>query len=492
MAFVEINPKYQDFLREHGLVRADQFLRLPAVVISGHPDRHVAQVRLGRGPWAVAAYLKREHRVRWRDRLANAWAGFGFVSKALREARLLQALGPAGVPCPEWVAVGEDEDGRAFLLVRELAACLDLRVFLRQRRPAPPRERYRFARRLGEAVARLHAAGFDHPDLYGKHVLVDPHTEEIRFLDWQRSRRRPAGWRDLAALHATLADDLARPRERLACLAAYLRAVGGHRRELRQAVRGICRRAVALLRRRHVREQHQPPLPTGTQNLIWLDGEALCMTRAFWASCRGDVPGWLATPAPERTRLVSSAVALPDGGPGLLVRRRAVRPFGRLRGRRPVSPELRQAGLLFRLQRYGIPTPELLAVGQRETGPGWLDSFLLLRPLPDTMPLAEWLSEHDGRARLFREGAALLRRLHEAGCHFLADDGPCPFQVQVRSGAMPALVLGSASGIATCRRVGPSLARRDVALLRREFARARPAEAAAAPRAGGCLLGQQP
>src|SRR5215472_11412029 len=130
MAFVEINPKYQDFLRRQGLVSAGQFLRLPAVVISGHPDRHVAQVALGTGPDAVNAFLKREHRVWWKDRLAGAWAGFGLVSKSYREARVLQALERAGLPCPEWIAAGEDERGRAFLLVRELTRFLDLRVFL--------------------------------------------------------------------------------------------------------------------------------------------------------------------------------------------------------------------------------------------------------------------------------------------------------------------------------------------------------------------------
>ncbi len=72
----------------------------------------------------------------------------------------------------------------------------------------------------------MHAAGFTHPDLYSKHVLVGPDGASVQFLDWQRSRRRLVldarrRARDLAALHATLADDLARPRERLACLRGY-------------------------------------------------------------------------------------------------------------------------------------------------------------------------------------------------------------------------------------------------------------------------------
>jgi hypothetical protein len=92
MAFVEINPRYRAFLEGHGLVSAAQFLALPGALFCGHPDRNVARTLIGTGPEALPAYLKREHAVLWRTRLANAWAGFGFVSRSTREARLLQAL----------------------------------------------------------------------------------------------------------------------------------------------------------------------------------------------------------------------------------------------------------------------------------------------------------------------------------------------------------------------------------------------------------------
>jgi hypothetical protein len=392
MAFVEINPRYDDLLRRHGLVSADDFLRLPAVIISGHPDRHVGQVVLG----DLRAFLKREHRVRWKDRLANAWAGFGYASKAVREALLLQLLRDKDIGAPEWLAAGEDDRGRAFLLVREQTDCVDLRVFLAERCGTTPRQRYAFARRLGEVLARIHAAGFSHGDLYAKHVLVEPGTEVVHLLDWQRSHYRTAvGWgrrrRDLAALHATLADGLVRPRERLACLLTYLRTGGTPLKgaRLRCFLTSINRKAKALLRRRHVREQHQLPLEPGTQNLIWLGGEALCVTREFWSRCRGQLPPWLAacglaSDVPGRKRLTSTEVSLPDGGHGILVRRREFRPlhwlWARLRRRRPESPELHQAGVLFRRQRHGLPAPRLLAVGQRETGPGSFESFLLVEP----------------------------------------------------------------------------------------------------------------
>src|SRR5437762_444397 len=129
-SFVEINPHYRALLKEHGVHSSADFLALPAVIISGHPDRNVARVTLGEGASAVPAFMKCEHRIPWRDRLANAWAGLGFASKSHREARLLTSLRQAGIGCPDWIAAGEDGKGRAFLLVRELTGASDLRVFL--------------------------------------------------------------------------------------------------------------------------------------------------------------------------------------------------------------------------------------------------------------------------------------------------------------------------------------------------------------------------
>src|SRR3954468_6162730 len=102
MAFVEVNPAYRALLERHGLTCADRFLALPAVIVSGHPDRNVARVTL-QGDTPFHAYLKREHRIPWRDRLANLWAGLRSASKSYREGRTLQALRRAGVACPEVV-----------------------------------------------------------------------------------------------------------------------------------------------------------------------------------------------------------------------------------------------------------------------------------------------------------------------------------------------------------------------------------------------------
>ena len=91
-----VNPAYAAALDRAGLIQPEDFLRLPETIVSGHPGRQVSRVVLGNGPETIPAFLKREHRVPWKDRLANAWAGFGFVSKSYREARLLAAVRQAG------------------------------------------------------------------------------------------------------------------------------------------------------------------------------------------------------------------------------------------------------------------------------------------------------------------------------------------------------------------------------------------------------------
>jgi tRNA A-37 threonylcarbamoyl transferase component Bud32 len=384
MAFVTINPAHRDLLERHGLTCAERLSALPGLIVSGHPGRHVVRVSVG----SVTAYLKREHRVLWRDRLLSAAAGFGFASLAVREAWMLSALRTAGVACPDWMVAGEDEHGRAFLLLAALPGAVDLRQYLRDHCGESPSWRYRFARDLGIALAGIHEAGFDHPDLYAKHVLVVPATGRCYFLDWQRSRRRRrVGWlarvRDLAALDATLAEVLVTGRERLACLRGYLGASTlGERlattdREFAKAIRETVSH---LLGRQHVRKERASPPPLMGEGILWLDGEALCVTQKFWEEMGGEVPGWL--PLPKTGGGTSCrAVPLAGGRRGLLVRRWCDQPLAwlwcALRRRPLLSPELRDAGRFFRLQKHGQAAPRVLAFGQRRPRPWRTESFIL-------------------------------------------------------------------------------------------------------------------
>jgi tRNA A-37 threonylcarbamoyl transferase component Bud32 len=446
MAFVEIEPRYQEEFRRRGLVRAEDFLSLPGVIVSGHPNRHVARVEIQRGSRSIVGFIKREHRVPWKERLESAVAGFGLVSKSVREGAILRMLARAGVSCPEALARGEDENGRAFVLVRELTGAVDLRVFLRQHLQSRS-QRPLFFSALGREVAKLHAAGFEHRDFYSAHVLVEPMSWNISFLDVQRCRMHPrVSWqarlRDLATLDATLADDLAGPEERSALVRAYRSTVltplvsgasffGSKPQNIvpsfEAIASGVRRRSRALAMNPRMRELRQSTWTHAPQALLWLDGEALCVTPGFQSLLGGTVPDWLRAVSRGDgygARETRKSMELPDGRHGLLIHRHSPSPlraaWAWLRGRPQVPVELQQARMIFHLERHGIRVPELLAVGRRPLE-RWRQSSFLLIAIPETTSLRRWLEANAQRCnlgirrRLIRNLARVLRRLAHAG-----------------------------------------------------------------------------
>ena len=427
-------------LLAHAADAADPF-DLPGEVVSGHPDRHVVRVELpGRDR---PLYLKREHRVGWRERLRQWLDGFGWASRCGREAAVIRELGAAGLPCPTVVARG-DSGGRAFLLVEELPGT-ELRRLLSDGGLSPA-DRRRLMARLGRAVGELHAAGFTTPDLSAKHVFVDPDTFEPTLIDWQSARRvRRVSGRDrlaaVALLHASLADHLAGPRDRLRFLRAYCRVAGPI------SPRDVTPLAVKAGRRRSVRDQLQPAGTGPDQRLVWLAGEAVCAVpdvAANWPTPAVCPPFYDGPPG-------TFAVTLPDGRPAVLVRGRSVAPLGRLRvwlrGRPWRSPGVTLGRVLFHLERYGVPAPRLYAFGQRLTGPVTAGWFALWEP-PVGVPLTDP-----------RRAEPLLHRLHEAGCR-LADPSA------LRIDAAGRVSVGDPRAVRIVRRLTDRQRRADLARLR--------------------------
>jgi Lipopolysaccharide kinase (Kdo/WaaP) family len=462
--YVSFNPAEASWLRGLGLCQAGDFLDLEAVIVSGHPGRHVGWLTLG----GRVVYLKREQNVRWTTRLVNFLAGYGWAARCVREAAILQALERDDLPAPQWLAAGEDEAGRAFLLVEGVSGAQSVSAAMAG---LDAGGRRRLAVRVGEGLGRLHAAGFFHRDLYAKHVLV--RGDDICLLDWQRAWRgawipRWARIRDLAAVHATIPESVAGPRERLACLRAYLAASGG-RGGWRGLVAEVDRVACRMRRRRHIREKRQVPT-AAAQAWICLDGEALCVTPTL-ADLAGTASlDWLrlerqpAGPTPLTRRWVE----LPGERRALLLHRRssvslkaAIRRL--VFGLERPNPEQRQATLLWRLERHGVAVPEVLAQGRRWVSARSLESFLLVLPEADTVELATWLHRAEGerRADVLRQLGATLARLHGACCH-LRGDGLEGFAVHVTS-AGARLLLGDVEGIAALRRPCAIRAETDLA-----------------------------
>ena len=436
-----VHPAFAAALARAGLTTAAAFLELPGEVVSGHADRHVMRVEVD----GTTFYLKRQHVVGWREKLRNRRAGFGWGSRCAREAAVLGQLEAAGLAAPRWAACGT-HGGRAFLLVEEIAGAVDLRGLLGDNALSPARRRA-LAARLGEALAAVHAAGFATPDLSAKHVLVNPRTLAVTFLDWPSATRgagRVCGAAALGALHASLAPALASRADRARVLRAYCSfspsplAKEGMRRSGFAAL--VLAAAARHAGRRSVRDQLAPAAP---QRLVWLAGEAVCA-----------VPEVAATwpqPAAAPTRA---------GRGEVLVRGRSFAPLGRLRARLRAtpwrSPGVTAGRVLFHLQRYGVPAPKLLAFGQTLTGAAGAEWFALYEA-PAGMPLHKWrLTATAPECRsVFDAAARCLAALHAAGC--VLADAPAAFAVHEGR-----VLVADPRAVRIVRRVGASARRRDV------------------------------
>jgi hypothetical protein len=157
-------------------------------------------------------------------------------------------------------------------------------------------------------------------------------------------------------------------------------ALGSSLKRLAGDVRKCAER---LLRKPHVQKERSSPPPVAARGILWLDGEALCVAQDFWDELGGETPTWLPLPRgfPSRVGTTRTVVPLPGSRQGLLVRRSCVQPFSWLWSvlcrRTWLSPELQQAGRLFRRRKHGLEARRVLAFGQRHAWPWQTESFLL-------------------------------------------------------------------------------------------------------------------
>lgn len=435
-SFVVVHPRYRQWLAKCGLGSPESFLAVGGEVVCGHPDRHVARVELHAGVKARVAFLKREHVVGRRTRLRNWRAGFGWVSRCEREAVTLKRLEAAGLPGPQWLASGE-HNGQAFLLVEELAGATELRAHLDEFRLSEA-ERKALATRIGQSLAELHEAGFSTPELAAKHLFLRPDVLAVSLIDWQSAPtsgvvpfENRVRW--LGALTATLADELATPADRLRVLAAYRRAVA----RIRGTSKGVpklaalvteCEYQAARVRdRSSVAAQRQPLSSAVPQRLVWLAGESVVVTPDLaesWPKPAVRAPYYPASPTPTPAGGQREWVTFADGRKGVVVRFHTVARVGRLlaavRERPWRSPGATAARILFHLQRHGIPSPALLAFGQRTVSKAATESFVVAEPPADSLPLEYRLADPAlplaQRRALLSECGRRLRQLHDAGC----------------------------------------------------------------------------
>jgi hypothetical protein len=134
---------------------------------------------------------------------------------------------------------------------------------------------------------------------------------------------------------------------------------------------------------------------------------------------------------------------------------------------------LEQAATLFRLERYGVSPPRLLAVGQRRAKPWQTDSFILTEPAPCRTRLEEWLACRKGRRlskvelrqlrQVLQQAGAVLARIHETGT-FLDSSGKAEqiFELEINPPETPRVVLANVEGLCRCRKASSGRALLDL------------------------------
>ncbi len=404
MSWIEVMPEFENVFREHGWTSAEAVLRSQGVIVNRHRDRRVEHVRFGN---SESFYIKKDHCIRWRDRFRNAWHGFGWCANAVREAAMLQALAKNGIGCPRVAALGE-AGNEAFVVLRDERDKVDLRDWLRDERC--PFRQSSLADALGRMLAKMHDAGFAHPDLFAKHVLVNPEsdTAPICILDWQRARYSPGlSWharrRDLSLLDATLHETLASNRLRLRCLRAYRDALADRAAcpPLARLAEHVRAESDRLRSRRQIRDARQPPILGRDQQFVPMHGGRLLVVRTYLEEMHGRVPSWLLHWAETGADIPDADL---DGSQRIWIEE--AKPA---RNDHWALPEL--AHTLFCLQRFHVPGARLLAAARSS------DQVLLLVETVAAAPLRR-VSESarmDEAASWSLQADEIIEKIREAG-----------------------------------------------------------------------------
>ena len=463
--WIEFHPRYRAWLGKCGVRTVADALALRGEVVGGHADRHVVKVELHSGVSVRGAYLKREHVVARRSRFRNWREGFGWVSRAEREARTLQKLEELGLPGPQWLAYGEDAAGRAFLLIEELTGAVPLREYFTDTALTADESRL-LAERIGRMLAEYHAAGVGTPELAAKHLLLRSGALQPILIDWQSGRNdrvvSPADATDwFGALHATLPEECAALRNRLRVLWAYRRVLKASGIVPSQTF-GACVRSVrAASEKQSKRSSVQLQLGTkGTapQRLVWLDGEAMVAIPEVahsWPKNQNREPFYDLPPGTE-------SIALPCGTTGELTRFCSFDPLGRflaaIRERPWRSPGAKAARVCFYLQRLGIPGPKLLAYGQRRKSAFEVQSFVIV-DVETGHGIGDCIAgDHPDRNQALAEIGQFLKRLHDGRCRFHRSLlGLDPLLISTTG-----FSVASASAVSIVRRVSVRNARTDL------------------------------
>lgn len=196
-----VDPAYRETLEAHGLTCVRHVLdRVEGRVVAWSRTTDTLFVPGRNG--GVGLYLKRYFYPRWANRLRGAVRGTFFgLHRGEAEWRLLNAMRNLGIPAVRPVAYGARRAAHfvtaCFLITEEVPGARNLTAFAQDVAAGRTRltraQRARMICALARQIAEVHAAGFEHGQLFWRNFLVrlgptgDP---EFFFLDARPRRGR--------------------------------------------------------------------------------------------------------------------------------------------------------------------------------------------------------------------------------------------------------------------------------------------------------------
>ncbi len=524
--YLVIAPGCRERSHRHGLNTTSDFIDLPAVRVGGHRHRHVSRVGLPAGfsppgggvsPTAVnglaeatrnglaeatrnglaeaarnglaeaarnglaeaaknglaeaawpGSFLKVETKIRISSRLHSFLLGHGFASASEREALNLDMASRYGLPAPSWIAYGEDGK-MGFALIAEIPGAMPLtQAVVRADHAA------RVAGWLGKTLARMHALGVFHRDLFLKHVLFDPEKRQPVFVDWQRAHlvqcpKVADRLRDLATLIWSLPDNpvfrrivrfglktylrssarLPNPGEVLPLLEAFANRLGLEVRELDSRLGSRGSHAQPGQRAGHdwiVLPKSGPTEVAWTTNGIEIQPEVdRCTQWVESTAPRLSAPGrrmgvrWFRDAHGRvTTGLIWWRVPVLPSWRKILQRLL----WGKKEARDMRYPEWGLARRIFHLENLDLQTPSVLARGthRHPDRPESTLRFLVVRPNDKGMALPLWVrrtsfQNASKRRKVFENLGRFLHKLHCKGVILgAAGQGPSPLAIEKSTG----------------------------------------------------------
>ncbi|MFH0983009.1 MAG: lipopolysaccharide kinase InaA family protein [Planctomycetota bacterium] len=230
-----VTPQRRALLTANGWETLDDLFRLPNDATLSKPGLPHWRERLrasltddsGR---RIVVYVKRFHDLPLTQQCRRWWGGEPNHGTAWTEWSWLRELAQAGIPAPEPIAYAEELVGgwerRSAVVIGALAGISLERWCARHDTRWPDS----WLEALAILVARFHALGIAHRDLYLSHIFgeaLDTDAPRLSIIDLQRvvrMGRRRRRWivKDLAALNYSTPPTAVSPRDRLRWLKRYL------------------------------------------------------------------------------------------------------------------------------------------------------------------------------------------------------------------------------------------------------------------------------